>query len=102
MENCPQQVFSCLNEIRGKYPNQPLAFVDTYQDDEFLGGYGSFIDCIPNATAYHHSGFGNRIRDYSGQIVICCQLVNSEGRFRALQNKVIQKPFLVKTGLNHV
>lgn len=76
-----EKIHLCLDKIINN--DKPLAFVDAYQQDEFLGASGCFVDCIPNAKAYHHTDFYKILNQYEGNIVVCCQLVNNENKFEA-------------------
>jgi hypothetical protein len=77
--NKEKAIFKCLDTLVAS--NQKMTFVDAYMEEECLGANGTFIDCIPNATAYHHSEFGKMINTFTDKIIICCPLINHKGEF---------------------
>ena len=74
-------IFKALDEILQRNPNKQLVFVDAFQEDDFLGASGAFVDCIPNAKAYHHVEFRRIVNECTDTIVVCCPLVNAKHEF---------------------
>lgn len=88
-----EMVFEALTKIIESNPNKKLAFVDAYMEEDFLGASGTFIDCIPNSTAYHHTDFGKKINTFTDSIIICCPLVNHKNEFNVFVENGNTKTF---------